>query len=39
LQSIVDTLTAKNQKLEAELKSLQAKSAQELQWMKAHYES
>jgi hypothetical protein len=39
LQSVVDSLTAKNLELEVELKSLKEKAAQELQQMKASYES
>ena len=37
LQSIVESLTAKNLKLESDLKSFQEKAAQELQKMKAQY--
>jgi hypothetical protein len=39
LQSIVDSLTAKNLELEASLKSFQEKAALEMEQMKARYES
>jgi len=39
LQSVVDSLTAKKFELEAELKSLKENVSQELQQMKARYES
>jgi hypothetical protein len=39
LLSVFDTLTAKNLELEVELKSFKEKAAQELQKMKAQYES
>jgi dynactin complex subunit len=39
LQSVLDALTAKNLELEVELKSFKEKAAQELQKMKAQYDS
>ena len=39
LQNVVDALTAKNVELEVELKSFKEKAAQELQKMKAQYDS
>jgi hypothetical protein len=39
LQNFVDALTAKNVELEVELKSFKEKAAQELQKMKAQYDS
>jgi hypothetical protein len=38
-QSFIDNLAAKNLELEKQLESLKVKSAQEMQQIKAHYES
>jgi hypothetical protein len=39
LQSVIDNLTVKNLELEKQLESLKVKSAQEMQQIKAQYES